>query len=154
MDNPKFLFPSAKQHAFVFENAHLLLLSYDRDNARFLFLIKGQENEELILDYPGQTFVERVLDMVQNIFFIQVQEEGEDAKPYVLGSYFETTDKSYGAYYERDVTDNPNVVLFQLHGESPDFTLEVPNAADYEQAANAFTDQHNDLMNIQSGKPR
>lgn len=151
--NPRFSFPNGEQYAFLFENAHLLLLSWDRDDAKFLFLIKEHRDDGLILDYPGATFTNRVLDAIQNIFFVQVQEETGEARRYVLGSYFESADRSYGAYYERDVP-HPEVVLFRIDGDAPDLTLEVLDEAEHERVAATFSQQHADVLEIERASGR
>lgn len=139
-------FPKAEQYAFLYENAHLLLLSWDRDQAKFLFLIQGHDESGLRLDYPGETFTNRVLDAIQNIFFVQVTDDSDTVK-YVLGSYFVVDGQAYGAYYERD-REQPDVVLFRIEGEAPDFSLEVLDEAEFERVSVAFSEQHQDLMDI------
>jgi hypothetical protein len=147
-NDPRFAFPKAEQFAFLFENAHLLMLSWERDNAKFLFLIKEHQENGLVLDYPGETFTNRVLDTLENIFFVQVEEEGEHPKRYVLGSFFAVGKANYGAYYERGV-ENPNVVLFRIDGEAPDFQLEVLEEDEYERIAPIFAQQHGDVVEIE-----
>ncbi|MCL6445240.1 MAG: hypothetical protein K6T83_17590 [Alicyclobacillus sp.] len=149
----KFVFPKAAQYAFLYENAHLLMLAWDRDQAKFLFLIKDTTGDGLVLDYPGQRFTETVLDSVQNIFFVQVQEgDTGEAKRYVLGSFFEWNHRFYGAYYERDA-DRPDVVLFRVVGDGPDRALEVLDEDEYRAVAQQFREQHKDLMDIRGFDP-
>lgn len=149
VDQMAFTFPKAEQYAFLYENAHLVMLVWDRDRARFLFLIRGQDDSGLSLDYPGETFTNRVLDTIESIFFVQVQEEGK-AEParYVLGSYFEVNRQMYGAYYQRDKA-SPDVMLFRIDGEAPNQTLEVIDGEEYGPVAERFTEQHGDLITIQ-----
>ncbi len=142
----KVLFPKANKHAFFFENAHLLLLSWERDNAKFLFLIEGQTEDGVELEFPGELFTNQVLDTIENIFFVQVS-EGEQVTKYTLGSYFYVNEIRYGAYYERDV-DNPSVVIFRISGESPDFELGVLDEDEFRAVSAAFTEQHNSFMNV------
>ncbi|MCL6515346.1 hypothetical protein [Alicyclobacillus sp.] len=146
--DPRYAFPKAKQYAFLYENAHLILFCWDRDDARFLFLIKEQREDGLILDYPGETFTQRVLDAVQPIFFVQVQEEGREARPYVLGSYFMVGKRAFGAYYPQDDAGDTDVVLFRIDGEVPDLHLEVPEPEEYQEAVRAFTEQHRDFVEV------
>ena len=148
-EDPRFAFPNAKQYAFLFENVHLMLLSWDRDDAKFLFMIKDQTEQGLTLDYPGQLFADRVLDTIQNIFFVKVQENQAEAKRYVLGSYFDVDGRVFGAYYEQDRV-TPDVALFRIDGEAPGFTLEVPKDEEYQRAASVFAEQHGDFMDIQA----
>jgi|GEM_PF-5229073 len=145
-----FRFHQSEQYAFLYENVHLLMVTWTRDNAKFLFRIEAQsENGELQLDYPGETFSNRVLDNLERIFFIQVQSENSAGKAYVLGSYFEVDGQMYGAYYERQAEQRPEVVLFKLEGEAPNHSLEVPSEEEYQRAAAAFSEQHADLMDIE-----
>lgn len=150
----KFYFKDAEQYAFLYENVHLMMVSWTRDDARLLFRIEEQADNSLALAYPGETFTDRVLDALENIFFIQVQEEGTDGVPYVLGSYFEVDGQMYGAYYERDVDERPTVVLFKVEGEPPMQSLEVPSESEYERAAAAFSEQHADLVDIENTNQR
>ena len=146
--NPKLEFPQAEQYAFVYENAHLFLMSFARDNAKFLFLLKQDGDDVLVLDYPGETFTNQVLDTIENIFFVQVQEEGQEPVRYVLGSYFVEGKIRYGAYYERDAA-KPNVVLFRIEGEAPELTLEVLDDLEYQRVSEVFAEQHMDMLEIQ-----
>lgn len=152
---PSLTFPGAKQYAFLFENAHLLMLAWDRDDAKFLFVINEQKDESLVLDYPGRVFTDRVLDTVQNIFFIQVQEENTQSQRYVLGSYFEVDRKMYGAYYEqneeRAAAGKPNIVLFRIEGDAPDFELQSLDEKEYQIVSTAFIEQHQEFLNVQAG---
>jgi hypothetical protein len=143
----RFSFPRAKARAFLFENAPLLLLSWDRDNVRLLFLIKEQRGDELVLDYPGEMFADRVLSVIEGIFHIQLQEGNGPARLYTLGSYFEAGRRFYGAYYAEGM-EQPDVVLFRVEGEAPQCSLEPLDEEEYERAAAAFVEQHRDFMEI------
>ncbi|MCL6548361.1 MAG: hypothetical protein K6T30_05575 [Alicyclobacillus sp.] len=144
-----FSFPKATPHAFLFENAHLLLICFDRDEAKFLFLIRDQRAGELVLDYPGRAFTERVLDTIEPIFFIQVSMDDQaQAHRYALGSYFLVGNRRYGAYYRRDA-EQPDVVLFRIDGEPPDVVLTVPDDEEYRDAARAFAEQHADVVRVE-----
>lgn len=149
LQNPKFTFHDAEPFAFLYENAHLVLLRWERDQTNFLFLIRHQTaTGEFELAYPGATFTDTVLDAVLPIFFVKAEEEGyPEPKHYILGSYFLVGDVRYGAYYERADADG-SVVLFQILGDAPNLQLEVPGPAEFELAATAFAEQHADFMNI------
>lgn len=135
-------FEGASPFVFYFENVHLLLLTYKRDDAKFLFRIASQTGTEISLDYPGETYVEKVLDTVSKVFFVQVQEgEDSEARQYVLGSYYDLDGVRYGAYYLRD-GDSPDVVLFRLNGEAPDFELEPVEGEEYQRAADYFLENY------------
>lgn len=143
----KYQFHGAEEYAFYYENAHLLLVDWQRDDAKFLFLIREEGDSGTIsLSYPGERFTETVLDAVLPVFFVQVTEEQSGSeKRYVLGSVFVAGSGKYGAYYEKD--GNPaQAVLFKLVGEGPDTKLEVPTDEEYETAAQAFTENHEDLF--------
>ncbi|WDL97470.1 DUF1292 domain-containing protein [Alicyclobacillus sp. ALC3] len=146
---PRLAFPNAKQYAFLYEDAHLLLLSWERDDAKFLFRIVEQKDGELLLDYPGQKFTDTILDNIQGIFLIQVQESDKESRTYALGSYFVIGKRKYGAYYDRESdSEAPEVVLFRIAGEAPNYELQVPEDAEYEQVAAAFVEQHEEMMRI------
>lgn len=131
-------FRGATPFVFYFENVHLLLLTYERDDAKFLYRIAEQSGTDIMLDYPGETFVERVLDTLSKVFFVQVQEgEGAEAEQYVIGSYYELEGRMYGAYYQRE-SDSADVVLFRFDGEAPDFELVPIEGDEYQQAAGYF----------------
>lgn len=144
-----FYFPKAEKYAFLYENAHLVMLSWKRDNAKFLFLIQSESEEGLELEFPGARFSNQVMDSIENIFFIQIDNEDTDApKQYVLGSYFLVGDIRYGAYYERHKVTQPEVVLFRIEGESPNLELEVLDEPEFATAAAAFEAHHENLMQI------
>lgn len=150
---PTLAFPSATQYAFLYEDAHLLLLTWDRDDAKFLFRIVDHKDGELVLDYPGQRFTDTILDNIQQIFLIQVQEPGNDSCAYALGSYFIVEGRKYGAYYEREKeADQPEVALFRIDGEAPEYRLEVPSDDEYEQVAAVFVNQNEQMMRISRSK--
>jgi len=142
-----FYFPKADKYAFLYENAHLVMLSWTRDHAKFLFLIRAQSDTGIELEFPGERFSNQVMDAIENIFFIQV--DNEDArKKYVLGSYFVVGKTRYGAYYERDVNHQPEVILFRIDGEAPDLQLNVLDEAEFDTASTAFQAQHQDFISI------
>lgn len=147
-DNLKLMFPKAKHYAFVFENAHLLLVSWDRDDAKHLFVINEHQADALMLDYPGQTFTQRVMDIIENIFFVQLEENNEEPRKYVLGSYFVAGNTAYGAYYPEAASAQAEVVLFRITGEPPNLVLDTLGEKEYAKAAEAFQEQHSDLLEI------
>lgn len=150
--SPKLAFPNAAQYAFIYEDAHLLLLSWDRDDAKFLFRIVEQNDGELVLDYPGQRFTDTILDTIGDIFLVQVQEEGKQNRMYALGSYFVIGSQRYGAYYEREAqVEEPEVTLFRIDGEAPGYRLEVPDETEYQQVAKVFVEQYEQMMQIRQG---
>jgi hypothetical protein len=147
-ENPRLAFPNANSYAFLFENAHLLLMSWDRDDAKFLFLIREHQSDGLVLDYPGAAFTNRVMDVIERIFFVRLEEEGSEPKQYVLGSYFLVGNQAYGAYYEKD-SPRSDVVLLRVVGEPPDLELAVvEDDVEHQQVASAFAEQHADFLSI------
>jgi hypothetical protein len=144
---PTFVFPDATEYAFVFHNAHLLLMTYARDDAKFLFLIDGEDEGSFRLTYPGRAFTDRVLDTIESIFFVAVEEEGQEPTRYILGSLFDAGGRTFGAYYERDNAE-ANVVLFEASGEAPAFELSVPDDDAYEEASRVFADEHEGLLHV------
>ena len=150
-DNPKFVFPKAEQYAFLFENTHLVLFFFPRDDAKFLFLLKDQGDAGMALDYPGDTFTTQVLDRILNIFKIKINTDNEESKLsryYVLGSYFTVSGRPYGAYYQKDVLQ-PDVLLFRIDGEPPSQELVSLEGSEFEQIATVFSQQHDDLLEIE-----
>lgn len=141
-------FPSAKKFAFIFENAHLMLLTWERDDTKLLFLIKEQSDGKVVLDFPGRTFVDRVMDMIDKFFFIQVQSDDGVANRYVLGSYFYIGNKRYGAFYERDVETNPDVVLFRIDGDGDEVVISVLEEEEFADVAENFREMHGDFLQI------
>ncbi|RIV28190.1 hypothetical protein D2Q93_02910 [Alicyclobacillaceae bacterium I2511] len=149
-DNPKFFFPKAEQYAFLFENTHLVLLSFPRDDTKFLFLLNDQGDGGLELDYPGEVFTTQVLDRILNIFKIQVNEEAEDSETsqqYILGSYFTVAEQPYGAYYQKDILQ-PEVLLFRFEGDPPTQKLIALEGEEFEKISSVFLEQHEDLLEI------
>jgi hypothetical protein len=144
---PTFVFPDATEYAFVFHNAHLLLMTYERDDAKFLFLIDGEDEGNFRLTYPGRAFTDRVLDTIESIFFVAVEEEEQEPTRYILGSLFDVGDRTFGAYYERDNAE-ADVVLFEVSGDAPAFELFVPGDDAYEEASRVFADQHEGLLHV------
>ncbi len=140
-------FHGADEYAFYYENAHLLLVDWNRDDAKFLFLIRESlDDGTYSLSYPGERYTDTVLDAVLPVFFVQVTEEqDESAKRYVLGSVFVAGNEKYGAYYQKD-GNAAQAVLFKLLGEGPDTKLEVPTDEEYETAVQAFNEHHADLF--------
>jgi hypothetical protein len=147
-DDLRFMFPKAKHYAFVFENAHLLLVSWDRDDTKLLFVIQEHQADALMLDYPGQTFTHRVMDIIEHIFFVQLAEGDKEPRKYVLGSYFVVGNRAYGAYYPEAVSAEPEVVLFRIAGEPPNLVLDPLGEEEYPEAAAAFREQHSGLLDI------
>jgi len=138
---PAIRFNGATPYSFYYEDAELVLLTWERDDAKFLFRVEEQSEEEWVLNYPGETFASRVLDAIQSIFFVQVQEEADTpASLYVLGSYFVFQNKVYGAYYPRDGA-NLEMLLFRLGGEAPAYELEPIEGEEY-RAASAYFAQN------------
>ncbi|GGI96975.1 hypothetical protein GCM10010885_03180 [Alicyclobacillus cellulosilyticus] len=150
----RFLFPKAKPYVFLYENAPLVWLRWDRDDAHHLFLIRNQLQDTLTLDYPGDAFTQRVLDDVSSIFFVELREEGaEQGRKLALGCYFTVGRQPYGAYYERDRTP-PDVVLLRVDGEPPRRTLAVPDEEEYAHVAGVFYEAMRDWLDIRrAGDP-
>ncbi|GAX90939.1 hypothetical protein [Effusibacillus lacus] len=121
---PVFLFPKADHYAFFYEEAHLMLVSWQRDDKKELYRICGQQGEILQLDYAGQLYTERVMELISNIFFITVQEESQEKK-YALGAYFTKNNQGYAVYYERDAATRSELIFFRVTDEGEGSSLEV-----------------------------
>lgn len=142
-----FTFPDADKYAFIYYEAHLLLMAFDRDDAKFLFVINHEGGDPIRLKYPGQTFTDRVLDDIERIFFVTLEEPDRAPTRLVLGSLFEVSGKRFGAYYEAGA-EQPEVVLFEVHGTAPEYELRVPEEAVYETASRVFAERYGDLLRI------
>ncbi len=145
---PTFVFPDAAKYAFLYYEAHLLLMTYERDDAKFLFLITEDAGNRLSLKYPGRAFTDRVLDDIEYIFFVTLEEPNRAPAKLVLGSLFEVSSRTFGAYYEAAAKE-PEVVLFEVTGEAPHHELRVPDETVYVEASRVFAEQHKELLRIQ-----
>lgn len=125
---PLLAFPKADHYAFFFEEVHLLLVSWERDDKKELYRISEQFGEEALhLDYPGQLYTERVMDLVLRIFFITVREEHSEKKEkkYTLGAYFVKDGQGYAVYYEREASVRSELVFFRVAEGDEGFGLEA-----------------------------
>lgn len=145
---PLFTYPRADYHAFFFEDTHLLLVQWERDDKRELYLIAGQKDEVLELDFPGELYTEQVMDVTGNIFFISVQEES-DVKRYILASYFVLNDIRYAVYYERGATQPGELVFFRVVDEGTSYGLEViEDETEYASVAEEIEKRYTDFVYI------
>ncbi|MFC4769611.1 hypothetical protein [Effusibacillus consociatus] len=121
---PVFVFPKADHYAFFYEEAHLMLVCWNRDDKKELYRISGQQEEMLQLDYPGDLYTERVMELISSIFFISVQEEVREQK-YTLGAFFTKNHQGYAVYYERDAISRSDLIFFRVVEEGAGYALEV-----------------------------
>lgn len=147
MNDLSIRFPDAEKFAFLHENAHLMLITFPRDQAEFLYLIQNQNDNGIELSYPGATYCERVMDEIRQIFFIQVTDESGVEVKYVLGSAFRLESRLYGAYYQR-AKENPDVIVFRIEGESPNQSLLVLEEDEFRVVSQEFKAQHQDVLQI------
>lgn len=144
-----FTFPKAEHHAFFYEEAHLLLISWERDDKRELYRIADQQQAVLQLDYPGALYSERVMELIQNIFFIRVQEE-TGANQYVLAAYFHKQDQAYAVYYERDANPPKALIFFRVAEDGEGYALDViEDAAEHQSVAQEIEERYASFLHIQ-----
>jgi hypothetical protein len=148
---PTVRFTRADHYAFFFEDAHLLLITFARDDRRLLFLIAEQEQEgALCLDFPGELFESRVRDEIDRIFFVDLEELAAQHGPrhLALGALFPCGDEQYGAYYERD-SDESTLYFLHVVGDGDERGLEaVEDRAVHAQVAHAFKQRYAGLFAI------
>jgi hypothetical protein len=146
-DFPRFTFPGAEPYAFWYEDAHLLLLRFKRDDAKWLFVIQGQREDGVELTYPGRLFCDQVMDAVEPIFFISVEEDDGEERQYVLGAYFETGKHPYAAYYDPHAP-TPEVVFFRIDRETTDPRLYGLTEAEHQSLACIFRERYEGRLNV------
>ncbi len=138
-------FDKMEQHAFFYEEAHLLLLVSNRSR-KFLFLIQGMDEQTLMLEDPGELFENQVRDAIDAIFFVELIEQDRPPKNLILGAFFPVDDQEYGAYYERDGKDN-TIYFLQAIGQGESKTLEaVDDPSEYQKIADVFMSRYESLL--------
>jgi len=149
MDKRYILFPKASHYAFFHENAHLMLIVWERDEHKELYLITEEQVGHVELNYSGDLFTELVMPVVEQIFFIQVQEHDQEGK-YVLGSYFTVGKRVFGAYYNRNVEAAlpPEVILFEVIDDGGALSLCELNEDVYEETKDAFVKRYGGHLDI------
>jgi hypothetical protein len=144
-----FTFPKAEQHAFFYEEAHLLLISWERDDKRELYRVADQQQAVLQLDYPGELYRERVMELIKSIFFISVQEEA-DTNKYVLAAYFHMQDQAYAVYYERDANPPKELIFFRVAEDGHGYGLDViEDVAEHQSVAQEIEERYASFLHIQ-----
>lgn len=136
MSQHKFRFNKAREYAFFNEHVHLLFVDFERDEKQELYLIRDVEADgTYILDYPGELFTEQIRELVKSIFFVQVQEENQAEKRYVLGAFFTYMRQEYALYYDRDSETVEELVFFRAKATGTgDWELEnVAHEEEYQE---------------------
>ncbi|WP_018131158.1 hypothetical protein [Effusibacillus pohliae] len=145
---PVLTFPKADHYAFFYEEAHLMLVSWQRDDKKELYRIAGQQGETLQLDYPGELYTERVMELISRIFFITVQEETQE-KAYALGAFFSLRDQGYAVYYEREKTSHSQLVFFRVAEEADGYGLQVvEDEAEQNLVVNEIEQRYGSFLHI------
>jgi hypothetical protein len=147
--NHKFRFQKAREYAFFHEHVHLLLVDFERDGKQELFLVSGvEEDGTYILDYPGELFTEQIRELVQSIFFVQVQEEGQAVKRYVLGAFFTYMRQEYALYYDRDAEVIDELVFFRAKATGTgDWELEtVTDPKEYQEVVETVLERYEGIL--------
>ena len=150
--NHRFKFNKTREYAFFHEDVHLLLVDFQRDDIIEVFLVGEQEEDgTCILEYPGELFTEQLREMVQSIFFVQVNEEeiGREGK-YALGVYFTCERKEYALFYDREHPDNGEVIFFRAQATgSGDYDLSTIHDQDeYRDAVEHITERYSHVLNF------
>ncbi|WP_157066927.1 hypothetical protein [Alicyclobacillus shizuokensis] len=148
IESPTWLtFTDADVYAFWYEDAHLALVRFRRDNERLLFVIGQQSQQGLHLSFPGRLFTDRVLDEIEPIFFAEVEEPGGQTEQLALGAYFRTGEAEYGAYYAPG-TAALEVFLFRIDntGSRPELTSLM--GFEQEQAAALFVERYGHQLKL------
>ncbi|WP_067931618.1 hypothetical protein [Alicyclobacillus kakegawensis] len=140
-------FTDADVYAFWYEDAHLALVRFRRDDERLLFVIGQQSRQGLHLSFPGRLFTDRVLDEVEPIFFAAVEEPDGQTEQLALGAYFHAGEAAYGAYYAPGAAVL-EVSLFRIDntGNKPELTSLV--GREQEQAAALFVERYGDQLKM------
>lgn len=145
---PVFSFPKADHYAFFYEEAHLMLISWQRDDKKELYRISGQQEDTLHLDYPGQLYSERVMELISSIFFITLQEEEQEQK-YTMGAYFTKNDQGYAVYYQRDATTRSDLIFFRVVDEGEGYGLElVENETEHVSVVQEIEQRYGSFLHI------
>ncbi len=145
---PRLKFPHAEHFAFFFEDTHLLLVRFLREDQRLLFLVTEASGEELQLDYPGNLYEDQVRDKVDRIFFVELSQEGEGSVKLALGAYFPVGDDMYGAYYDRD-SDEQTLYFLRVMGEGELVSLEaVEDPQEHQMVSSAFTERYQGIIDV------
>jgi hypothetical protein len=146
---PKITFAKANYYAFFFEDVHLLLITWNRDEKKEIYRIERQEEDTLVLDYPGDLFVEQVLHVIENIFFVTVK-EGEREGKYALGVYFVIGEQPYGVYYEKNESDQPpELIFFRVIDDGNGYGLQVvEDEEEHREVTETFMNQYADFFNF------
>lgn len=145
---PILRFPSADHFAFFFEDSHLMMIIFPRDNRHLLFLLREGSDDVMELDFPGDLFESRVRDAVDRIFLVTLQQQAGESIRLALGAYFIVEGAVYGAYYDRDTSEE---TLFFLHvlGDGDTATLEaVEETQEYQVVSASFMERYENLLNF------
>jgi hypothetical protein len=149
---PRFEFKQAEHFLFFYEDTHVLLLVWERDYTKALYVVLDQKQDgTFVIDYPGTLFTERLMDLVDSVFFIQVQEQ-DIIMRYALGAYFEEGGTWYGAYYPRSEKGSdisiPEIVLFKIVDQGGTHELKELDTNEHKLAAEAFMKRYKDILDI------
>jgi hypothetical protein len=152
---PKLVIPKAEHYAFFFDDVHLLVIAWERDQHREIYLIRDIADDVLTVEYPGDRYREQVWDAVGEIFFVSLEEDGDPSGKtrYVLGAYFERRKgEACAVYYKRpDETGNGQsqpyeLLLLKVQGEPPDRRLAIPEEQEYQALLKQFRERYAGLL--------
>jgi len=148
--NHTFRFRKGREFAFFHEDVHLLLFDFERDDKKELFLIGDvEENGTYILEYPGALFTEQLREMINSIFFVQVQEEHRGGK-YALGAYFTCERKEYALYYDREHPENGELIFFRAENTGRgDYELSnITDQDEYREVVDHIGERYGHVLDV------
>jgi hypothetical protein len=151
MSHHRFRFSKGREYAFFHEDVHLLLVDFERDEKKELFLISAvEEDGTFLLEYPGELFTEQLQELIKSIFFIQVKEESQEGR-YVLGAFFTYDRKEYALYYDREDTNNAELIFFRATATGlGDYELvNIHDQAEYSEVVEHITERYNSFMQME-----
>lgn len=149
--NHKFRFRKTREYAFFHEDVHLLLVDFERDGKQELFYIAEQDDDgTYVLEFPGELFTAQVKEILESIFFIQVQEEHREGR-YALGAFFTYMRTEYALYYNRDEEQISELIFFRVENKGTgeyDLTV-IADQEEYQELAEHITERFGHLMNFE-----
>ncbi|WP_026961638.1 hypothetical protein [Alicyclobacillus herbarius] len=142
-----FQFSDADAYAFWYEDAHLVLMRFQRDEEKMLFVLREQTEVGAKLTYPGRLFQDRVLDEIGDVFFISLEESDGNSTPLALGAYFRDKQSAYGAYYPL-TGSTLEVCFFQIDNENEASKLGSLSDEAYQRVAELFAHRYGSLLDL------
>ena len=105
-----FQFQTQHQYMFIHNRTKHLLLIWEQEQTTEIYLVEEQE-ENPILHYPGQTYQQEILQLLDPVFFLNV-DTGSETLTTVLGATFPYQNKLIGYYVPQDPEKDWDLVYF------------------------------------------